>query len=158
MLEALWEYDHIALCLIGMLAARRDPELSFVAGIYAAIIVLFSVWAKSPSAYGHAWYAICAGIELAILVGLRGAANNAGRIVLAISAINMAAHLAFYFRLWTDKDWYSSLILTGEYSQAACIIILSPPSVAIGRYVAYRWQRWSTRRKDHTWLARTSIG
>lgn len=154
MLESLREYDHIILCLLGMAMSRRDKELSDAAAVYTAVIVMFTLsfmFVREPSEYGRSWYLTCAGIELAIIVGLYGLKREAAKLVMAISAINIVAHVAFYYRAFTDRDWYTALIQTGEYAQAASIIVLSPPAVEWGR-------RRSTRKKEYTWLARTMTG
>lgn len=156
MLETLLEYDHVILCLIGMAMSRRDKELSDAAAVYTAVIVMFTLsfmFIREPSEYGREWYLVCAGIELAIIVGLYGLKHEAAKMVMLISAINIVAHAFFYYRLWTDKEWYTALIQTGEYAQAVCIICLSPPIVDWGK-------RRELRKKEYTWLARsqTTIG
>lgn len=156
MLETLLEYDHIILCLIGMAASRRDKELSDAAAVYTAVIVMFTLsfmFVREPSEYGRVWYLTCAGIEFAIIVGLYGLKHEAAKVVMAVSAVNIVANIAFYCRSWTDKEQYSALIQAGEYAQAICIIWLSPPAIEFGR-------RREQRKKEHTWLARsqTTIG
>lgn len=149
-LSTILDFDHIALCIAGALMARRDPELFKAAVIYTACIALFSVLAKEPSHYGRSWYAVCAGVELAIVGCLWGIDRAAAKIVIGVSLVNIIAHLAFYNRWWSDRDWYTSLVTTGEYAQAGFIILMSPPAVNWGR-------RRLARKKEHSWLARASI-
>lgn len=148
-LESLWEYDHIAMCLIAVAVARKDPELSKTALIYATIIVGFSIFSGEPSEYGRSWYAVCAAIELGIIGLLWGIKSPAAKLVAMASAVNAAVHLSFYAKMWADKELYTSLITTGEYAQTVFIIILSPPVVSMGR-------RRLSRKKEHTWIARAS--
>lgn len=148
-IESVLELDHIALCFIGMAMARKDPELLKTAAIYSFVIVLFTLMAQEPSHYGRSWYAVCAGVEFAIVASLWGLDRAAAKMIIGVSLINIVAHLSFYNGWWSDRDWYTSLVTTGEYAQAGFIIATSPPVVNWGR-------RRSARKKEFTWLARAS--
>lgn len=148
--------------LIALLFAARTPGLNRLAFCYLLVMSCLTLWGlhyeENRGMYGSWWFGVCMLAEVAIIIACIKIKSDASIWVRRASAYNLAIHagaassgvmplLGLFWDVWNE------LLLVGEVSQVAALMVFSRP-------IFVPLQSWYDSRKARkgkaTWLARST--